>query len=140
MSGTLGSNWDLAWVAIKKYQMAEKKRRKLEAENNHPGNHLQNLRDAVENNPSCENIEALCQEEYKIRALEITDAARTRRKSRVHWLSLGEALTKYFFKQLRANQARESIKMLKLSSGEVTEDQERILEEIFCFYAELSRL
>lgn len=53
------------------------------------------------------------------------------------WLKLGEAPTKYFFNQLKAKHRRESIKMMQLSHREVTEDEDKILKEIFMFYPDL---
>lgn len=87
--------------------------------------------------PSTDNINKLRAIEDDNREIEHQDAIKARRNSRVRWLKLGEAPSKYFFSQLKAKHARESIPSLRLPSGEKTENEEQILQEMFRFYSDL---
>lgn len=75
--------------------------------------------------------------EDKAREIEQSNAMKARRKSRVRWLQLGEAPTKYFFNHLKVKHARESIRQLRLQNGETTDDEGKILREMFTFYEAL---
>lgn len=62
---------------------------------------------------------------------------RLKQKSRISWLKWGDTPTKYFFLQLKAKHAKETIKILQLSDKSYIEDNNAILEEVFKFYIKL---
>ncbi|KAL3693216.1 hypothetical protein R1sor_006867 [Riccia sorocarpa] len=91
----------------------------------------------LEEEHSEEEVEALLRVKKKAKEQALQEAREWRTRSRAKWLSEDEAPSKYFFAKLRAKWARESIKVLELSNGEVTEDDQEILQEIQEFYQEL---
>ncbi|KAL3683842.1 hypothetical protein R1sor_001864 [Riccia sorocarpa] len=75
--------------------------------------------------------------EQELRTKENQEAEQWRRRSRARWLKDGDAPSQYFFSQLKAKHQREGIKLLTLDNGEVIQSEERILNEIEVFYADL---
>ncbi|KAL3701412.1 hypothetical protein R1sor_019434 [Riccia sorocarpa] len=84
-----------------------------------------------------EENEALARAEKKLKDRELLDARAWRVRSRERWLTEDEAPSKYFFAKLRSKWARESIRELDLSLGEVSADGDEILEEIHSYYQKL---
>lgn len=132
-------NWDLAWGEVETILQQEKKKQANLWRRWELGDKLQNLRIAVETDHSPEAVEALSKAEQEARHKVMQDTIRLRLRSRIRWLRQGDAPTKYFFLQLRAKQARESIKCLELANGESTEDENRIVQKIFKLYTNLFR-
>lgn len=130
-------NWDLAWAATRRLLQTEQKKRKEQRNQRNPGEELQQIHIQVGRNPSTDNINKLRVVDNEIREREKQDANKARKNSRVRWLQMGEAPSKYFFNQLKAKHAWENIRSLKLDNGECTANEEQILEEIFRFYEEL---
>lgn len=112
----------------------EKRRRRAAREQEHLGTLSSNCGCGwLAMNPTPDGIVELYKAEDATRDRERQDALRLYRRSRVRWLKLGKAPTNYFFNQLKAKHARESIKRLRLDSGEVTPDEDQIVNEIFVF-------
>lgn len=129
--------WDLARADIRRFLQSEQKKRNEQRKLRQPGEELQRMRILVGENSTTENTDKLREVEDEIRAIEHQDAIKARWNSRVRWLQLGDAPSKYFFNQLKAKHARESIHSLRLPLGQTTENEEQILQEIYRFYAEL---
>ncbi|KAL3681233.1 hypothetical protein R1sor_024189 [Riccia sorocarpa] len=72
--------------------------------------------------------------EKRLKEHELQEARIWRIRCREKWLTEDDAPSRYFFAKLKAKWARDSLTVLQLDDGEVTEDQEVILEEIQKFY------
>jgi hypothetical protein len=85
---------------------------------------LEELRKKILSHSTQEELNEIQKKEVEIRDIERKEAINWRRKSRVRWLSLAEAPTKYFYVQLKAKQIRDTIVMLEDQNGEqVTSDK-----------------
>ncbi|KAL3689108.1 hypothetical protein R1sor_015417 [Riccia sorocarpa] len=91
-------------------------------------------RQMLSEDPSAEEIETLESLEKRLKARELEDAKSWKVRSRVKWLSVEEAPSRYFFAKLRANWAKESLNALETEDGTVSTDTEEILQEIHSFY------
>jgi hypothetical protein len=88
---------------------------------------LGHLRELVSPESHPEELEFLARLEQEVRAEERSEALAWQRRSRIRWLSLGEAPSRYFFAQLKAKQARDLITQLVDPGQEpITADTELI--------------
>ena len=103
---------------------SEKDRRRLEASAVSDRRlKLVHLRELVLDESHPEEQQYLSDLEWELRENERREAIAWRRRSRVRWLSVGEAPTKYFFAQVKAKHARDTIQALKIDELTVTEDE-----------------
>ena len=58
-------------------------------------------------------------------------------RSRVQWLHSGEKPTKYFLNLENRNFVNRSVSFLEKQNGDIIDNQEEILTEVFCFYKNL---
>lgn len=90
--------WDLCLQKVKKILQDEKWRRALDRKNR--GilvDRLSLLKQVVCANPTPELSASLILLEVEIKQQELADATTWHRRSRVRWLALGEAPSRYFF-------------------------------------------
>jgi hypothetical protein len=123
--------WREGWRRISRIMKAEKKIRQanfrtLDAKRIE----LEALRLKIELGLTEEEIQSLKKLEAEIRDTERKEAIVWRTKSRIRWLSLGDAPTKYFHAQLRAKHARETIVALETSTGETVTTDEGLLRTV----------
>jgi hypothetical protein len=85
------------------------------------------LRQKAETGLTEAEICQLKQLEAEIRDTERKEAITWRTKSMIHWLSLGDAPTKYFHAQLKAKHNRETIIALENQEGEIVAIEEGLL-------------
>jgi hypothetical protein len=113
------SSWESAWRRVKPIMHAEKAQRKLNTttlgERREELAHLRGILSADSNQEEQDYVAKL---EHKVRTAEHREAVVWRTRSRIKWLSIGEAPTRYFFKQLKAKHARDTITMLAVSEHE----------------------
>ncbi|KAL3684103.1 hypothetical protein R1sor_002125 [Riccia sorocarpa] len=73
----------------------------------------------------------------RLRNREKTEAQMSQVRSRIRWIQLGDAPSRYFFASLKAKQARENITILQTEEGGLLTDREEILGEIEQEYSTL---
>lgn len=130
--------WDLAVNRLKKALMEEKKRvAGLKGRTSDAVTNLQLKRQEVASYPSAQEVADVVQLEAEAKANKLLEAEVWRRRSRVCWLSLGDAPSRYFFLQMKAKQSRETIKTLAFTDGTMIEDEKQILEETCNFFSSL---
>lgn len=127
-------NVDLAWANIRRFLRGEKQKQREGRLSGSQGDWLQQLRLNSSPFPTTAMLAELEPEETLTETLEILDAQRARRKVES---TLGEAPSRYFFNQLKAKQAKESIKIFKKHDGHYKEKEPKILEVIHRFYSDL---
>lgn len=62
------------------------------------------------------------------------EAIKWRRRSRIQWLAVGDALLRYFFAQWRTKISNKTIRKVKCPDGLVVESENGIMDEIASFY------
>ncbi|KAL3700037.1 hypothetical protein R1sor_018059 [Riccia sorocarpa] len=78
--------------------------------------------------------ERATQLETEIRKRELADARSWRIRSRIRWKAEGEEPSHYYFAQLKAEHARESLQYLKLPDGSETQSEEAMKEEVTTYF------
>jgi hypothetical protein len=88
---------------------------------------LAHLREVITEDSGQEEIQYLRDLERKIRKEKRWEAIIWRRRSRVKWLSIGEAPSRYFFAQMKGKYVRDTIHALTTENqGTATTDEELI--------------
>ncbi|KAL3684638.1 hypothetical protein R1sor_002660 [Riccia sorocarpa] len=77
--------------------------------------------------------------EGDIRRRELAGAKAWRLRSRIHWLAEGEAPSHYFFAQLKAKYARETIQFLRDQEGRDTRQEDEIKKQVTEYFQEQFR-
>ncbi|KAL3695955.1 hypothetical protein R1sor_010031 [Riccia sorocarpa] len=98
---------------------------------------LAEARLAVQENNCDETIRVFEEALQASRRRERLDIRLTRVRCRIKWLNDGEAPSRFFFAYMKAKNARENITSVKIETGEVVTDEDRILQLIEDTYNEL---
>lgn len=112
--------WGLCLQKVKKILKAKKWRRALDKRDRGIlADRLLILKREVGANPTPKSTVALNLLEAEVKQQELDYAITWCRRSRVRWLTLGEAPSRYFFAQMKAKHARDTIRALLLESGKI---------------------
>lgn len=90
---------------------------------------------AIQHDP--ELIRHLTALEAKNREKDRKDAIVWRWRSRVRWLSMGDALSRYFFAQMRVKLAHETLRLMRMEDGTVLTGEDDILGYIAVSYIDI---
>jgi hypothetical protein len=82
------------------------------------------MRSTITNTSSTAVCDHLRQLESEVHEADKQDAILWRCRSRVKWLSVGDAPSKYFFLQLKAKHSKDTIRALQVADRELTEETE----------------
>ncbi|KAL3681464.1 hypothetical protein R1sor_024420 [Riccia sorocarpa] len=130
--------WGLALARTRKILLAHKRtqtRGEMDAEE--ISKRLALARLQVQVNDSTSNRREFEEALMAARRREQADMRICRVKCRIKWLADGDAPSKYFFACLKAKTKREELTSIKLDSGEVLVDEDRILQLIEDTYGNL---
>ncbi|KAL3686168.1 hypothetical protein R1sor_004190 [Riccia sorocarpa] len=137
-AGNPQRRFQLAWIRVRDLLKQESIKAKEEDRTSHDAKaELRILRSLTGPNFSEEALLRIQQMEQVIRVQEQHDARSWRIHSKVRWLQDGEAPSRYFFSQLKAKNARETIKALHLNDGTRITDMDAIMAEVEDFTASL---
>jgi hypothetical protein len=100
-------------------------------------NELDALKHSIQNRPTEIEIQSLDSITLQLRELEFKQAIKWKQRTRLKWLGLGDASTKYFFNSVKQKHKREAMTELILDSEEHITDERRILEELHRYYTAL---
>ncbi|KAL3677035.1 hypothetical protein R1sor_026983 [Riccia sorocarpa] len=130
--------WERKWYAVRELlkEIAKEentKRRAKQADLDR----LNSLRKQIAEDETGAVLDELHRLEKKIKEAEEKQGKYWRKLSRIKWLKYGEVPSKFFFSALREQQAKQEITCLQLDSGELVEDDQRILAELHRFYSDL---
>ncbi|KAL3687200.1 hypothetical protein R1sor_013509 [Riccia sorocarpa] len=124
--------WLLAWKRVKQALVKRDKEKKRKSS---PLKELQlELCQLRENIQSQDELAA---KESECRKKEAIESLNWRKRSRIRWLSNGDAPSRYFYAQLRAKQVRDSIRFLELEGGHRTTNEAEIKREVQEYYTTL---
>lgn len=132
------AKWDILWKRIKSLFRDEKKRRHASRDcvTNEVAE-LQRLRERLSIDPDPDLLPELTRLEAAVRKREREDAIAWKRRSRVKWLSVGDAPSHFFFAQLRAKHINETICCIKKEDGSSITDEKEIIRETEQYFREL---
>ncbi|KAL3700949.1 hypothetical protein R1sor_018971 [Riccia sorocarpa] len=129
--GNAQRKWQKAWIRIRTVLKHEKKKAEEEKRQHHDLKHeLRELREAAEQNQSEPLLTRIKYKEGELRIQEHEDARAWRLRSKTRWLKEGEAPSRYFFAQLKAKFANETMNAIQLQDGTTTTDREAITKEV----------
>ncbi|KAL3697876.1 hypothetical protein R1sor_011952 [Riccia sorocarpa] len=121
--------WALAWARVRKVLISRKNKDRSELPDITAINRrLERAREKVQVHPSEENKQEFEEARQLARSREQIDVRISRIRSRIKWLHEGEAPSRFFFACVKAKNARENIKVIKLDSGTLVNEEDRILE------------
>jgi hypothetical protein len=92
---------------------------------------LKHLRNSILASSSTEDLTRLKALKTKVREGERRDAIIWRRRSRIRWLSVGEAPSKYFFAQMRGKHLRDTIHTLRHGENEAVTTDKELIQTIY---------
>lgn len=121
----------------KKYKELQKKIPSIKLQQVDIQNRISTLKTFLALTPSQEEIDEYNLLTSQLRALQFQDAVFWRRESRIRWLGLGDASTKFFFNTVKEKHKKEQMNELRLDDGSITTDKERITQEVGRFYYKL---
>ncbi|KAL3692146.1 hypothetical protein R1sor_005797 [Riccia sorocarpa] len=129
--------WSLGWSRIRTVLKAHKAagRRPVERSDTLK-TELAALRMRIQFDTQIDLRERVLNLEKKIRERELKDAKSWRMRSRIRWMEAREAPSHYFFTQLKAKHARETMKLLCKGSGANTSDEDEMKAEITSYFQE----
>lgn len=98
---------------------------------------LSELRGVAATDYSAEVLDRLRDVEVRVREISRLDAIKWRKRSRIWWLSLGEAPTRYFFALFRARCSRETLHDIRIDEETSTSSDGETRSHIHSYYWEL---
>ncbi|KAL3700212.1 hypothetical protein R1sor_018234 [Riccia sorocarpa] len=130
--------WELAWGKVRELFKAfrQEDRSKLSELRKKQGL-LQELRGRISQHSSEEELHEYKSLEKGVHETELLEASVLRRRSRVKWVSEGDACSRYFFQCLKTKQDQERIIALEDDEDGRIEDEEIILKKVHSFYQQL---
>ncbi|KAL2629477.1 hypothetical protein R1flu_014163 [Riccia fluitans] len=91
---------------------------------------LEDLRIQLAKTSGRKDLEEFRKLKQEVRKSEILEKSIARRRNRLLWLKEGNAPTKFFFPTVENKQAKQAMTMLETETGEMMEDEGRILINI----------
>ncbi|KAL3697864.1 hypothetical protein R1sor_011940 [Riccia sorocarpa] len=129
------ARWTLGWARVKTFLRNEKTLAKGRAD------HTKDVRTeltALRMRMQVDNTERVrirvLELENQLRKRELEDAKCWRLRSRIRWMEAGEAPSHYYFAQLKAKYARETINSLRSEQGNETSSEAEIKTEVTVYF------
>ncbi|KAL3686074.1 hypothetical protein R1sor_004096 [Riccia sorocarpa] len=130
--------WELRWRAVRKFLISKEAEVKNERRlANAKIIELQSLRNQLASQRSTEADPRLKELDIEVADLEKRRAAEWRRWARIRWINQGNAPSKFFFRRLKAKQAKERIQFLRSDDGRQIDEESEIMKELTTFYTNL---
>ena len=131
--------WELLKYEIHKFSMSYCSQRKLDKQiaDNRKKKTLEQLEIELGTNPSVEVMLQVERLKFDILEVEMEKINGAIVRSKVKWVEEGEKSSKFFFDLEKQNYIKKQVRKLKLSSGIVTTDPEKIKAEMEKYYSKL---
>ncbi|KAL3698443.1 hypothetical protein R1sor_012519 [Riccia sorocarpa] len=130
-AGNPQRKWMLEWMRVRAVLKNEKKFAEEDRRNYHDIRHeLKDLREEAEEGTNDCVTDRIRQLLHEVRRQEQEDARAWRLHSKSKWLRDGEAPSRYFYAQMKAKYANETMNALELQDGTVTTDRAVIKNEV----------
>jgi hypothetical protein len=129
--------WVHGWKRVSRILREDKKEKSQSRNKSRVRQELKEVKLRISELDSEEDRRKLLILEDTVRKIDHYNAAAWRKHSRICWLKLGDAPTKYFFAQLKAKHTRETIRALQMVNGQVTKSEVLMKSVIHSFYTNL---
>lgn len=117
---------------------AKRRRRALEVPSKElKEQELELLRESKVLDQSVETLEWIRPLEIEVREASRSDSIKWHKRSRICWLSIGEAPTRYCFAQYKAKHSRETLHNIRIDDNNVSESDFSNRAHFYSFYQEL---